>query len=148
MKNKLVIRSVMLLLWLIVIFTFSEQDGKVSSNQSSEVIYKVVDVVASDISHDEKVEKVEEYSFIVRKTAHFLEYFILGMLVFNVLVLLVSKNIIIFSILMSLFFAMSDEVHQLYVPGRDGNVRDVLIDVSGASLGVFTYGLINSKRKV
>lgn len=42
-------------------------------------------------------------------------------------------------------YAISDEVHQLYVPGRSGEVRDVIIDTAGASLGILSYVAI---RKV
>ena len=35
-----------------------------------------------------------------------------------------------------LLYAASDEIHQLFVPGRSGEVRDVMIDFSGAVLGI------------
>ncbi len=40
------------------------------------------------------------------------------------------------AVLLAALYAVSDEVHQVFVPGRGASVRDVLIDTVGASLGV------------
>jgi VanZ family protein len=42
-------------------------------------------------------------------------------------------------------FAISDEYHQTFVPGRDGNIRDVLIDSAGAGLAC---GIIAIRRRL
>ena len=39
----------------------------------------------------------------------------------------------------SVLFAASDEWHQTFVPGRDGNVRDVFIDTGGALLAALCW---------
>lgn len=71
--------------------------------------------------------------------AHFFSYLALGILVaaglrssgVNVYRLIGLARVI------CLLFAISDEVHQLFVPGRGGQVRDVVIKVSGHWLGVW-----------
>ena len=45
-------------------------------------------------------------------------------------------------------FACTDEWHQLSVPGRDGNLRDVLIDSAGAVAGVGLGGLGTGLRRL
>ena len=72
--------------------------------------------------------------FILRKIAHFVEYFILVFLLFRAFKGSLNAgtfNSYIYSSTLSLGFAVSDEIHQLFVPGRTGCVRDVLIDAAG-----------------
>jgi VanZ family protein len=66
------------------------------------------------------------------------------MLVFNVLkeYKLGNKKLIGFSILFAGLYAVTDEIHQTFVSGRSAEVRDVLIDTIGASIGVVLYWAI------
>lgn len=75
-----------------------------------------------------------QWDFIFRKIAHITEYAVLTFLFFRAS----SKNLnfrraIYYATLFSITFALTDEYHQLFVFGRQGNLGDVLID----SLGVF-----------
>ncbi|MCA9329471.1 VanZ family protein, partial [Candidatus Saccharibacteria bacterium] len=75
---------------------------------------------------------------------HIFMYFVLGMLVVNVLkdYKLGSKKLIGFSILFAGLYAVTDEIHQTFVSGRSAEARDVLIDTIGATLGVVLYWAI------
>jgi VanZ family protein len=74
-------------------------------------------------------------NFVIRKCAHFLEYMILALLAFNVLKLYFNaKQVAIFTIAFVFLYACSDEIHQLFVLGREGAIRDVIIDTCG---GIF-----------
>mgnify|MGYP001589930171 CR=1 FL=1 len=76
--------------------------------------------------------------FIVRKTAHFIEYFILFHLYIYALqkTTHISKSkILLFSLIFAIIYAITDEFHQLSVYGREGRVRDVVIDSFGALSG-------------
>ena len=53
-----------------------------------------------------------------------------------------SKKTAIFSFLFSVLYASSDEFHQTFVPGRDGNIVDVLIDSSGALVGILVSCIV------
>lgn len=71
---------------------------------------------------------------MVRKSAHVVEYFVLGFLSFRLFRYHFPKNSHIIAagtVLLSLFFALSDEAHQLFVVGRQGKISDVGIDVFG-----------------
>lgn len=71
-----------------------------------------------------------EVDFVVKKSAHIFEYMVLNLLWYFALAQKTPMN----SILYSLVFAFTDEVHQLFVPGRTGTIRDVFIDLGGITL--------------
>ena len=57
------------------------------------------------------------------------------------------KNNIYIPIIICILYAISDEIHQLFVPGRSGQVSDVLLDTLGAFTGIMIYKLIYNKIK-
>ena len=75
-----------------------------------------------------------EYDFILRKIAHITEYFILVFLLYRAFkgsFAMDVSRIFIYPALLSFLYAVSDEIHQSFVPGRDCSIRDVLIDSIG-----------------
>ena len=90
---------------------------------------------------------------VFRKIAHFIEYFALGAAFCGLFATFsISKlRCGIFSAGISILYAVSDEAHQYFVPGRNASVWDVLLDSAGvlcgvlAVLGVVTW--IRKKRK-
>ena len=140
MKNKrLVLAWTLLILWMLFIFIMSSFNGVMSSNQSGSIAVLIYNLF--DISDTEKV------SFIVRKCAHVSEFFILGILVINLVSKYNVKHIYLISFIICVLYASSDEFHQLFVPGRSGQVTDVLIDLIGVVLGLLLVFLIRCFRK-
>lgn len=145
-KNKEYIKKViawtLLIIWLIVIFSFSNQNGDDSGNLSQMVLDFLTKVLNINFNNDIG-------SFIVRKSAHFFEYFVLGSLIFNVLIkyFKVSTKLIIISLLMGAFYSLTDETHQMFVAGRAFKVLDIFIDSIGALAGSFILYLFTYKRK-
>ena len=140
MKNKrLVLAWTLLILWMLFIFIMSSFNGVMSSNQSGSIATLIYNLF--DISDTEKV------SFIVRKCAHVSEFFILGILVINLVSKYNVKHIYLISFIICVLYASSDEFHQLFVPGRSGQVTDVLIDLIGVVLGLLLVFLIRCFRK-
>jgi len=94
-----------------------------------------------------------ENEFLLRKFAHSAEYAVLTFLIFRALYKWPREKItsqirlkvisISLSFLFALFFAMSDEFHQTFVSGRDGNPYDVMID----SIGMMAVGLVLINRE-
>lgn len=80
---------------------------------------------------------VDHLNHIVRKSAHFTAYLILAFTVGGVIRNLKVEKPITFAITMVIVvtYAISDEFHQLFVPGRSGEFRDILIDSSGGLIG-------------
>lgn len=87
-----------------------------------------------ELSKEEKGNLVSNMTVLVRKIAHMTEYFILGI----ILVLLGRayqwKSLKI--VLLCLLFALLDEIHQLWIPGRAGSILDVGIDMLGSGLSI------------
>ncbi|GEN46657.1 VanZ family protein [Alkalibacillus haloalkaliphilus] len=126
------------LMWMGLIFYFSHQPGE----QSSELSGSVVDLVLSIVPFiDADTDWVH---YLIRKAAHFFIYFVLGILVMNALRVsgVELKRSAWVTIVVCLLYAISDEVHQLYIPGRSGEVSDVVLDTVGAGFGVLLYVVI------
>lgn len=149
---KKVIYSILIVLWMSVIFCLSNQPAIDSTELSdgfiSNTIGNVYKLFNKNISSDELSEIKVKYTHPVRKMAHFTIYMILGILV----TLLVreynfSFNKCLFvSLLVCLLYSISDEVHQLFVIGRSGEIRDVLIDTSGSFIGIFIFNKLFRKK--
>ncbi len=98
----------------------------------------------------------EPTTFFVRKTAHFTEYMILGIsLVFSVqdainrsMCRIRSETKACMSAwIIGIVYAMTDEIHQIFVDGRSGSVRDVCIDAAGTLAGILVTLCIRKMRK-
>lgn len=93
--------------------------------------------------------EINRLHHMLRKNAHFIAYLILGILVMNAL--RSSREYgyqsIALALLICALYAISDEIHQIYVPGRSGELRDVMIDSVGASVGIGVYvSLLNANK--
>ena len=126
---------VLLIIWMGIIFYFSSQ-GSTSSTKQSDVIINdgiIKTVKIFDKNLDENSLYLKLYT-PVRKNAHLFEYFVLGLLSYlyiNTYKISKNKKFLI-SIIFCFLYACSDEIHQVYVPGRDGRITDVLIDTLGS----------------
>ena len=121
-----VILIILIIIWTWLIFSFSSQDGDESSGLSR----KVVEFFIKD---QELVDKIEPYA---RKIAHFSEYGLGGILFISLFSTYKwsDERKIITSILLGIWYAIMDEIHQLMVPGRSGAIKDVYIDSLGIIL--------------
>lgn len=128
---------ILTIIWMIVIFYLSHQPAKTSSELSSTLLEIVLTFLSVlPISFDPELLHI-----FIRKLAHFSAYFILGMLVYHSVYLFCKheNRSIIVAITISIIYAISDEFHQTFIPGRSGEFRDVLIDSFGALTGIIFY---------
>lgn len=134
--------------WMALIFFLSHQPAEVSSGVSSGIAEKIM--VLIETSAPAAGIDADFLHTFVRKNAHFFAYLILGVLTFYALLQSGAKRVrgafIAFSI--AVLYAISDETHQLFIPGRSGEVRDVFIDSSGAAVGIGIYFLLNKARQL
>ena len=151
---KKIISIILLVLWMSLIFYFSHQPSYTSDKTSNGVIDKLINIVEKVSKYEFNEEELniinKSLVFPVRKSAHFTIYLILGILFYNLIRLYMNKNfkILIISILMCVIYACSDEIHQLFIFGRSGELRDVLIDFIGSLLGVMiAYKFYKRKNK-
>ena len=151
MKLKRVIYTILLIIWMLVIFLFSNQTASKSQSASDKVASDIVDVVEvvtkNDIKESKKESIIENTRFIVRKTAHFTLYFILGIIVYLLLTSYNVKRPIFYSILFCFLYACSDEIHQLFSSGRTAKVMDVCIDTFGSSVAIIIFSTITKLLK-
>ncbi len=139
------INIIILIIWMILIFSFSQDSGGASSKKSDGIAHLMVNFISEVTGKDFNGSTLEDTLniciFIVRKSAHFLEYFILGLLIIRVLkdYKILNINICLYGIVFCFLYACSDEIHQLFVPNRSGRIIDVFIDTSGSILSIFLY---------
>ena len=142
-KDKVLI--ILAIIWMGVIFMFSAQvsdESKSSSNKvTSAVVNTVISIKKENISEEKRQKIIEDKTFIVRKSAHFTEYFILGLIL--ILYLQTKEKLatkyIILAIIFCVLYATSDEIHQLFVDGRSCKIMDILIDTCGSSLAILGF---------
>ncbi|ALS77920.1 VanZ family protein [Planococcus kocurii] len=129
------------LFWMAVIFYLSHQPGSASSNLSSGVVTALLDLI--NLIAPQVELNVETFHTFIRKNAHFFAYFLLGLLSLNAWRSsgFTGLKQLILGLGMCILFATTDEIHQLFIEGRSGEVRDVMIDSAGATLGVLIYSL-------
>lgn len=142
MKKK-IIPWVLIAFWCGFIFFQSNQPGDISSMESN----IIVDILNWLMTPWGGLGDVSFASFIVRKCAHFLEYFILGILLFNGFKNIKRlKQTFGISLLLGIIYAASDEIHQYYIPGRGPRIQDVMIDSLGVLAGLCLL-VLAAKRK-
>ncbi len=142
-----------LFLWLVIIFLFSCESAtdstKTSKSFTKQVILVVEKITKVDLGEVGKNKVIDKTFKMVRKLAHFFEYFVLAVLLMFVFKYYFEVNIKLVLIVCSLglLYSITDEFHQLFVPGRTGRVVDVLVDFLGVILGSFFYYIICYKDK-
>ena len=139
-KRKLIF-WILSILCMMTIFYFSSKNADDSTEESHKVGKAVGRVIEPDFekwTYEEQEAYAARIDFPVRKAAHFLEYAILGTLLsmaWNDTRKKKASNILVPFFIGSLY-SVTDELHQLLVSGRAGQIRDVLIDSSGVIFGV------------
>lgn len=145
---KRIIYGILVIVWMILVLSFSNQTGEESQRLSDIITNKIVNIVIKVNSNMEYKDVKDDISFIVRKAAHFSIYFIGGILIFNFINTfpLEKRKTICLTILIGILYAISDEIHQLFISGRAGQVTDVLIDSSGIIIGTILISKIKGEK--
>ena len=141
MNKKKILAWSFFLVWLLFIFFFSSQSGEESSHLSGGILKFLESLIHIPLSS-------EIFSFMIRKLAHFTEYMILGILTMNLWKQYgsIHKQQLFFIILFCVFYAMTDEFHQMFVANRSGNFWDVAIDSLGSLFGMVSFLFFSKKR--
>lgn len=140
MSKSKIILGILIIIWMGTVFFFSNQPSIKSSNTSKGVIEKITNRIPNmnNATNAEKEGLIEELQTPVRKLAHFSLYTVGGILIllylnqFN----LTEKRKIIYSFIIGVVYATTDEIHQLFVIGRSCELRDVCIDSLGIVFGI------------
>jgi VanZ family protein len=126
------------ILWMGVIFMFSSDDAVGSNEKSDTILTAFFSLFGKDGATD-----LQAFSFWLRKAAHFAEYLVLGGLVANAWRNTLPPRhlwrVFLLSVVFCVIYAATDEIHQMFVPGRAGRLADVAIDSAGAAVGAALF---------
>lgn len=126
-----VISLILLFALLGLIFYLSAQTADTSSETSGGIIELI-----------ERLFKITLEQELIRTLAHFSEYALLGFLMSNALFSKAFKKHTAISFVLSCLYAVSDEIHQLFVDGRAFQISDLAVDFGGSLLGALIFGLL------
>lgn len=168
-KKHRIIQIIFLLItagWMLMTFYMSSRPAVESSDMSEGLGLWLARLLKPDydsLPASEWMAYVDVVHTVVRKIAHFSEYCLLGVWIgVDIYLWPVSairreessgdcmadrrsmKSVFLFSWIMASLYAVTDEVHQLFVEGRSGEVLDVLIDSGGALTGAALVCLVLS----
>ena len=143
--------AIPLLAVMVLIFFFSAQSGLKSSNTSGRLTDFFIHLLFRNFDALSKARQEEIWSaasFMIRKLAHFSEFGALGF--FACLHIWEAREklrelpgrLILFAWGFASFYAVTDEIHQIFSDSRGPQVRDVLIDSAGAALGTALFLLL------
>lgn len=131
-------KSLAIFFWVCVglcmaaIFYFSSQSADISARQSG-FIRKIVESIFGISTATD---------FVVRKLAHFSEFLGLSLLANTALYFTCGRTRAFWGTAISSAYAITDEVHQIFVDGRSCQFTDWLIDTAGAVTGLVIFLII------
>ncbi|HAS38124.1 MAG TPA: hypothetical protein DCS04_05890 [Ruminococcaceae bacterium] len=122
-----------------IIFLFSCEDGEESKEVSENLLGLIIEHLGNIVSHN-----------VLRKIAHFTEYTALGFFMCGAIHFSFEKKRFYVPLIPCALYAVSDEIHQYFVPERACRIFDVFIDTCGSLTGILIFlliALILTKRK-
>ena len=127
---------VILFIIMLFIFLLSHQTADNSSQTSGWLTRLISFLLKEDIPDG-----------LIRTIAHFIEFGALGFFMNNAFFAFKEKGYILLPVTLSFLYCVSDEVHQLFIPGRAFQISDLLVDFIGVFAGVILFYLIASTFK-
>ena len=156
---KRVIIIALVVMWLAVIFIFSESAANISGPQSRVVLEKGIKYtfktlhklgLTQRVYTDEQCKELShKYLLPFRKLCHMTVYFVLGVFVaaaFRNFTKLRFLWVIVLTVIGCFVYAVTDEFHQTFVTGRSGLFMDCLVDSTGSLLGALFYALMHTLK--
>ena len=140
-KHKQFVYLGVAIFWMLLIFSFSSQNGTTSGGLSTKVLQTLGDFFRVDIVNS---DYYETFQLLIRKGAHMFEYFMLAIWLYLFWYHTTFKDQArIFAFLSSFLYACTDEVHQLFIADRAGQVQDVLIDTTGIVVAMLLFPILH-----
>ena len=145
-RKKRLFPLVITILIMAFIFLQSALPADLSKEESNLIVQALIEFLHVD---------AKILSFAVRKCAHFTEYLLLGLSLFATVreydPVRLERNeqwrrTALLSWGIGALYALTDEVHQAFVPGRSCEIRDMLIDSCGVAAGVLIMAALRSRR--
>jgi VanZ family protein len=83
-----------------------------------------------------RIAQAADLDFILRKSGHMAVFGILAVLIWRALALSAVRRAMVWSLLLTVAYAASDEFHQSFTAGRNASAVDVSIDSAGALIAL------------
>lgn len=131
---------ILIIIWMATIFKFSGQQGTDSGDTSRKFTVAIIRIITGkSLELDDSF--IEGIQLFIRKMAHFSIYALGGFLIMNYAYTTEKtiKQKILYSIAFGAGYAITDELHQFFVPGRSARILDVGIDTAGVITGILVY---------
>ena len=147
MKKIKVISCVITVAIMTLIFFFSSQTAAESSETSRGLTEDIANLIATYVhiwSADQITDIIHTF---VRKVAHFVLYFSLGLSASVSIYLIFGYKrlkLMLITLAFCFLYAITDEIHQMFVPGRAAMIRDVIIDSCGALCSIAIFVTANN----
>ena len=141
-RLKIIVSWALVIAWMLIIFRLSSQVAEQSDELSTGITQAILNMIQKLVPFLEIGSG--QLNHILRKGAHFTAYLILGILVVNAFSKsgISGRKSLFLGLLVCIVYAMSDELHQAFVPGRGPALTDVIIDSAGSFAGIFIYNKI------
>ena len=140
--TKQILSWAFVIVWMVIIFMFSSQDYTNSFNTSKDFTEEIVSLFDNQTTHINTKTFTIKHHNTVRKFAHFAIYIVLGILVQNAISLSSIKWKFTASLILCVAYSITDEIHQIFVPGRACKWYDIAIDSVGSVVGIGLYMLV------
>ena len=153
--------TILTLAIMAAIFSFSAQSGGESGSLSDAVARMLASAFVGGFDampSEQQTQLIAQMSWPIRKTAHASEYACLAIsLVITCWQIAAWRHetregarlcprrvpfVGMTAFVIAVLYACSDEIHQLFIDGRAGQVADVLVDASGAAIGCLLMCLL------
>ncbi len=136
---------VLTVILMITIFCFSAQKAEVSQKTSEGFTKKVLSTFQNfnKLPEPKQEQIVYNVQFSVRKAAHFSVFAALGTMMMSAMYLTFDKKRLwLYTYIISTLYAVSDEIHQYFVPGRACRIGDMILDSMGVTAGILVVMII------
>lgn len=155
MKKRDVLRGLFLFLLILdmaVIFWFSSQTGEQSADVGNSLTVSLLNIFYcgfNSLQPAARQQAIESAAEVIRMLAHFGVFFLMGIFVcaFYNTYDINKKKLYSHTFLFCLAYAITDEIHQLFVPGRAFEIIDIITDALGVLAGIAAFILINKLIK-
>lgn len=154
-KAKIILLWVTVILCMLAIFLLSNQPAGTSNATSREIVQQGVEttvrVIKADITESKKWEIINNINSAGREYMHGVVFLVLGFLMLIAMTQSGARGLsaVVISLAICVIYALTDEIHQIFVPDRAFQISDLVMDFFGSILGIgisFVTGFLYSKR--
>ena len=141
-KLKLTLSWLAVLLFMLAIYFLSSQPASVSNAYSKGIVAFLVEnalkLTGAAINDRDMLELSRRINSTAREYMHGVVFFVLGMLVHNAVRQCGARGVkaVAAALAICVVYGITDEIHQIFVPGRAFQVSDLAMDAAGSIIGI------------